>query len=69
MNLKAGPHGIGYTPIRMELAIYLSLAVIIAFVAIDAIARLDERRPARRDPRDESTISTQKIVVDLSRRG
>ena len=68
MNLKAGPHGIGYTPIRMELAIYLSLAVIIAFVAIDAIARLDER-PRRREPRDDTTTTTQKIVVDLSRRG
>jgi hypothetical protein len=52
----------------MELAIYISLAVIIAFVAIDAIARLGER-PRPREKHDDSTTSTQKIVVDLSRRG
>jgi len=45
----------------------------VALVAVDAIARLDERR--RRDPpsdtdteRDRNVTSTQKIVVDLSKR-
>jgi hypothetical protein len=51
----------------MQLAIYLALALIIAFVTIDAVARLDERRPPR-EPRDEATITTQKIVIDLTRR-
>jgi hypothetical protein len=47
------------------------LALVVAVVAIDAIARLDERRP-RREPEteaaDESLISTQKIIVDLTKR-
>jgi len=51
----------------MQLAIYIFLGLVIAVVAIDAIARLDERRPPR-DPRDERDISTQKIVIDLSKR-
>ena len=48
------------------------LALVVAGVAIDAIARLDERRPPKRVKpparSDESLISTQKIVVDLSKR-
>lgn len=56
-----------YTPIRMQLAIYITLALVIAFVAIDAIARLDERGP-HRVARNESSISTEKIVIDLSKR-
>ena len=56
-----------YTPVRMQLAIYITLALVIAFVAIDAIARLDERGP-QRAPRDESSITTEKIVIDLSKR-
>ena len=52
----------------METAVLIILAVVVAVVAIDAIARLDERRPRRRQVRDESVISTQKIVVDLTKR-
>ena len=51
----------------MQLAIYIFLGLVIAAVAIDAIARLDERRPPRA-PRDERDISTQKIIIDLSKR-
>jgi hypothetical protein len=51
----------------MQLAIYIVLALVIAFVAIDAIARLDERHPPRKS-RDESLISTQKIIVDFTKR-
>jgi len=51
----------------MQLAIYIILALVIAFVTIDALARLDERTPPRK-PRDESSISTEKIVIDLSKR-
>ena len=41
--------------------------VIAAVVAIDALARFDARRKTS-PPRDETTISTQKIVIDLSKR-
>lgn len=51
----------------METAVLIILAIVVAVVAIDAIARLDERRP-RPQPRDETLISTQKIVVDLTKR-
>jgi hypothetical protein len=50
----------------MQLVIYIALALIIAFVTIDALARLDERSP--RAPRDETAITTQKIVIDLDKR-
>jgi len=56
----------------METVVLVVLAVVVALVAIDAIARLDERSARRRSraaPRDPSAISTQKIVVDLSKRG
>lgn len=52
----------------METVVLIILAVVVAAVAIDAIGRLDERRPRRRQDRDESVISTQKIVVDLTKR-
>ena len=53
----------------MELAVFVVLAVVIALVAIDAIGRLDERRPREtKKHKDQSIISTQKIVVDLSKR-
>jgi hypothetical protein len=52
----------------METAVLIILALVVAVVAIDAIGRLDERRPKRRQVRDESVISTQKIVVDLTKR-
>jgi hypothetical protein len=56
----------------METVVLIVLALVVAAVAIDAIAKLDERRPRRdrpRDePRDETVISTQKIIVDLTKR-
>ena len=53
--------------LRMETVVLVLLALVVAAVAIDAIARLDERRP-RRTRGDESLISTQKIIVDLTKR-
>jgi hypothetical protein len=53
--------------VGMETVVLVILALVVAVVAIDAIARLDERRP-RPKPADESMISTQKIVVDLTKR-
>lgn len=55
----------------METVVIVVLLLVIALVAIDALARCDERRtvrPARYEPRDEASISTQKIIVDLTRR-
>jgi hypothetical protein len=53
----------------METVVLVILAIVVAIVAIDAIARLDERRKrAPPSPRDETLISTQKIVVDLTKR-
>ena len=52
----------------METVVLVILALVVAVVAIDAIARLDERRPRSQPPHDESVISTQKIVVDLTKR-
>jgi hypothetical protein len=57
----------------METVVLVLLAVVVALVAIDALAKLDER--SRRNREDESVerndgpITTQKIVVDLSKRG
>ncbi len=42
------------------------LGAVVLVVAIDAIGRLDERGPRR--GRDESAITTQKIIVDLTKR-
>jgi hypothetical protein len=46
--------------------------IVVVIVAIDAIGRLDERHAKRRgkhSPTSDSTITTsQKIVVDLTRR-
>jgi hypothetical protein len=56
----------------METVVLVILALVVAVVAIDAIARLDERRPRAKGPNapaDQSMISTQKIVVDLTKRG
>jgi hypothetical protein len=56
--------------LHMETVALVMLAVVVAIVAIDAIGRLDERR-ARREPapsRDEDPSSTQKIIVDLTKR-
>ena len=55
----------------METVVLVVLAVVVALVAIDAIARLDDRgrkEPAQRE-RAETSISTQKIIVDLTKRG
>ena len=41
------------------------LGIVILVVAIDAIGRFDERKPP---PRDPTVISTQKIIVDLTKR-
>jgi hypothetical protein len=52
----------------METVVLVILALVVAVVAIDAIARLDERRQPPPAPRDETMISTQKIIVDLTKR-
>jgi hypothetical protein len=54
----------------METLVLVVLAIVVALVAIDAIGRLDERRQPKLKarPKDPSMISTQKIVVDLSKR-
>ena len=54
---------------RMETVVLVILAVVVALVAIDAVARLDERRP-RPVPKDEdeALLSTGKIIVDLTKR-
>ena len=54
----------------MQTFVLIVFALVVAAVAIDAIARLDERRPPKRPPRrgDESLVTTQKIIVDLSKR-
>lgn len=51
----------------METVVLVILAIVVAIVAVDAVGRLDERRPRKRKP-DEASISTQKIVVDLTKR-
>lgn len=60
------------TPMRytqgMETLVLVVLAIVVAVVAIDALGRLDERHPKKPAKKDESIISTQKIVVDLSKR-
>ncbi len=56
----------------MEIAVLVVLAVVITLVAIDAIGKLDERGARRRNSQqqgDERVITTEKIVVDLSKRG
>jgi hypothetical protein len=52
----------------METAVLVILAIVVALVAIDAIGRLDKRQPPANEPRDQTLISTQKIVVDLTKR-
>jgi hypothetical protein len=52
----------------METFVLVVLAIVVAVVAIDAIGRLDERRPRPNKKRDQTVISTQKIIVDLTRR-
>jgi hypothetical protein len=53
----------------METTVLVILAIVVAIVAIDAIARLDERSPPKEPAnKDENLVSTQKIIVDLSKR-
>jgi len=54
----------------METVVLIGLAIVVALVSIDAIARLDERRDRgpRADAKDPTVTTTQKIVVDLSKR-
>jgi hypothetical protein len=54
----------------METSVLVVLALVVALVAIDAIARLDERGgpKAKRPQRRDGSITTQKIIVDLSKR-
>jgi hypothetical protein len=59
----------------METAVLVVLAIVVALVAIDAIGKLDERAARKREAsgkaprRDDGGISTQKIVIDLTKRG
>lgn len=59
----------GCYTVGMETVVLVVLAVVVALVAIDAIARLDERGRNDDQRDDESSISTQKIIVDLTKRG
>jgi hypothetical protein len=56
----------------METVVLAVLVLVVVLVAIDALGRLDERaarkRDAKRPSTDQGLISTQKIVVDLSKR-
>jgi hypothetical protein len=69
VNDRAAAATARYT-VSMEAAVLIVLAIVIALVAIDAIGRLDERggREARVQAQDPSVVTTQKIVVDLSKR-
>jgi hypothetical protein len=50
----------------MQVAVWIVLAIVVAFVVIDAAAR-PTHKPPRKDA-DQTVISTQKIIVDLSKR-
>ncbi len=50
--------------LRMSIAILSVLAVIVGFVAIDTIARREQRSPRR----DQTFVTTEKIIVDLTQR-
>ena len=50
----------------MQVAVWIVLAIVIAFVVIDAASR-PTHKPPRKDA-DQTVISTQKIIVDLSKR-
>jgi hypothetical protein len=49
-------------------AVLIVLAAIVVVVAVDAIGRLDERGKREPPPKDPSITTSQKIVVDLSKR-
>ena len=50
----------------MQVAVWIVLAVVVAFVVIDAGARPRDKPP--RGKSDQTLISTQKIIVDLTKR-
>jgi hypothetical protein len=52
----------------MELAAIIVIVVVVAVVAVDAIARLDERPRSRKRHGDAAVTTTQKIIVDLTKR-
>ncbi len=52
----------------METVVLVVLAIVVALVAVDAIGRLDERGGPQPRKRSETSISTQKIIVDLTKR-
>ena len=56
-----GLSDLGYTT-GMELAVLIALGVVVAIVGIDAI-RSQPKRPG-----DDQSATTQKIIVDLSKR-
>jgi len=49
----------------MDVAVWIVLAIVVAFVVFDARARSE---PPEYGHRDQSVISTQKIIVDLTKR-
>ena len=49
----------------MELVILIALVVVVAAVAVDAIRKRPQRTPK---PGDPTITTTQKIIVDLSKR-
>jgi hypothetical protein len=52
----------------MQPLIFVALALVIAIVAIDALVR-DPRAPRRSmRVKDQRLVSTEKIVIDLSKR-
>jgi hypothetical protein len=52
----------------MQIAVWIVLAVVVAFVVFDACARpAGAMKPRQRDG-DQALISTQKIIVDLTKR-
>lgn len=50
----------------MQVAVWIVLAIVVAFVVFDAGAR-PRAKPPRKDS-DQAMISTQKIIVDLTKR-
>ena len=48
----------------MELVVVIALGVVVAAVAIDTL----RKRPGPHDTPDPTIISTQKIIVDLTKR-
>ena len=64
MNPVVGPPIARYTT-GVELIL---LAIVITAVAIDALGRLDERGRKPDRTRDDAIVTTQKIIVDLTKR-